>query len=99
MMDEMEYKEPAVIRANPCGNVNSGSHFGNPSFRMLYGQVALRHPITRVLPFRMVTIQHIEFSVILEVVIGNPEGFSFESYGCPTNALGHDRRLVDSFLC
>ncbi|MDD3295630.1 MAG: hypothetical protein PHG20_13210, partial [Geobacteraceae bacterium] len=48
---------------------------------------------------KTVTIQHIEFSVIPEGVIGNPEGFSFESHGCPTNALGHDRRLVDSLLC
>jgi len=41
-----------------------------------------------------------EFSKISipEGVIWNPEGFSFESHGYPTNALGHDRRSGDSFL-
>jgi len=46
---------------------------------------------------RDVTIQQIEFSVIPEAVIGYPEGFSLENHGCPTNGLGHVRRLVDCF--
>jgi hypothetical protein len=53
MMVEMENGDAVVIRACQDGNVDSGSHFGNPSFRMLCGQVALRHPVARVLPFRM----------------------------------------------